>query len=77
MFTTIIACIIANILTLVIFAAIAYYFVKKYKAEIEAKVDKVKDSIADVKEAIGTISAGMGSVDEIKSKLDDLIGKFS
>ena len=50
MISTIIACIIANILTAAIVAGIAYYFYKKNETSI-------KETIKDVKEKINNVSS--------------------
>lgn len=70
MFTTILACIIANIILLAIFGFIAYKFYKKHEDEIIAKVE-------DIKETVKTVESSLESVNEIKTKIDELIDKLS
>lgn len=76
MFSTIIACIIANLLTIVIIGAAIYFVYKKnqdkieeLKTEIKEKIAETKDKIADVKD---DISGAIEVINSIKNALDKL-----
>lgn len=69
MISTIIACIIANILTAAIVAGIAYYFYKKNEATIKEVINDVREKINNVSGTVETITDAMNT---IKEKLDKL-----
>lgn len=69
MITTIIACIIANILTAAIVAGVAYYFYKKNEVKIKEEVNNIKEKIDEIS---GTISSVTDTMTTIKEKLDKL-----
>ena len=70
MFTTILACIIANIILLAIFGFVAYKFYQKHETEIISKVE-------DIKETIKTVETSLESMNEIKTKIDELLDKLT
>lgn len=69
MISTIIACVIANILTAAIVAGIAYYFYKKNEATIKEVINDVREKINNVSGTVETITDAMNT---IKEKLDKL-----
>lgn len=69
MISTIIACVIANILTAAIVAGIAYYFYKKNEASIKAVINDVREKINNVSGTVETITNAMNT---IKERLDKL-----
>lgn len=69
MFTTILACIIANILTLAIGAAVGYYFYKKNETKIKEVVSDTKEKAANISETITSVSDAINS---LKEKMDKL-----
>ena len=69
MIGTIIACIIANILTAAIVVGIAYYFYKKNEATIKEVINDVREKINNVSDTVETITDAMNT---IKEKLDKL-----
>jgi len=69
MITTIIACIIANILTAAIVAGVAYYFYKNNEVKIKEEVNNIKEKVANVSETITSVSDAINS---LKEKLDKL-----
>lgn len=76
MFTIIVGCIIANLLTIVIIGASLYFVYRKNQDKIDAVADKIetriveiKDEIAKAKESIATV---VETVESIKSALDKL-----
>lgn len=76
MFSTIIACIIANLLTIVIIGAAIYFAYKKNQEKVDAvaeeikeKVENAKETVAEVKDAISNVSE---VINEIKSKFEGL-----
>lgn len=81
MFTTIIACIIANLLTIVIIGVSIYFVYKKnqnkieeVKVEIKEKISEIKDKVADVKD---NISGAIDVINSIKNALDKFPFKLS
>lgn len=66
MISTIIACIIANILTAAIVAGIAYYFYKKNELTIKNTINKVKDRKNNIS---GTVETVTDTINSIKEKL--------
>ena len=69
MISTIIACVIANILTAAIVAGIAYYFYKKNELTIKNTINKVKDRKNNIS---GTIETVTDTINSIKEKLKKL-----
>lgn len=73
MITTIISCIIANILTIIIIGAAIYFSYKKNQEKIDEEVEEIKyriesakDIITEAKDSITGIST---AIQEIKDKL--------
>ena len=69
MITTIIACIIANILTAAIVIGVAYYFYKKNEASIKETINDVKEKIGNVSSTVQTVT---DTINSIKEKLEKL-----
>lgn len=69
MITTIIACIIANILTYAIVVGVAYYFYKKNEASIKETINDVKEKIGNVSSTVQTVT---DTINSIKEKLEKL-----
>ena len=76
MLSTIIACIIANLLTIVIIGAAIYFAYKKNQERVDAvaeeikeKVEKAKETVTEVKDAISDVS---DVINEIKNKFEGL-----
>lgn len=69
MISTIIACIIANILTAAIVVGIAYYFYKKNEASIKETINDVKEKINNTS---GTVKTVTNTINSIKEKLEKL-----
>lgn len=69
MITTIIACIIANILTAAIVVGVAYYFYKKNEASIKETINDVKEKIGNVSSTVQTVT---DTINSIKEKLEKL-----
>lgn len=69
MFTTIIACIIANILTMLIVALAVYLVYRKFKPTIQEKFNEIKDKIDNVSDTVKSVIA---TIETIKETLDKL-----
>jgi hypothetical protein len=69
MITTIIACIIANILTAAIVVGVAYYFYKKNEVSIKETINDVKEKIGNVSSTVQTVT---DTINSIKEKLEKL-----
>ena len=69
MISTIIACVIANILTAAIVTGIAYYFYKKNELTIKNTINKVKDRKNNIS---GTVETVTDTINSIKEKLKKL-----
>ena len=69
MITTIIACIIANILTAAIVVGVAYYFYKKNGVSIKETINDVKEKIGNVSSTVQTVT---DTINSIKEKLEKL-----
>lgn len=69
MITTIIACIIANILTAAIVIGVAYYFYKKNEASIKETINDVKEKIGNVSSTVQTVTDTINSIKEKFEKL--------
>ena len=69
MISTIIACIIANILTAAIVVGVAYYFYKKNEASIKETINDVKEKINNVSSTVQTVT---DTINSIKEKLEKL-----
>ena len=69
MITTIIACIIANILTAAIVVGVAYYFYKKNEASIKETINDVKEKIDNVSSTFQTVTDTINSIKEKFEKL--------
>lgn len=69
MISTIIACVIANILTAAIVASIAYYFYKKNETSIKETIKDVKEKINNVSSTVQTVT---NTINSIKEKLEKL-----
>lgn len=69
MITTIIACIIANILTAAIVVGVAYYLYKKNEVSIKETINDVKEKIGNVSSTVQTVT---DTINSIKEKLEKL-----
>ena len=69
MITTIIACIIANILTAAIVIGVAYYFYKKNEASIKETINDIKEKIGNVSSTVQTVTDTINSIKEKFEKL--------
>ena len=69
MITTIIACIIANILTAAIVVGVAYYFYKKNETSIKETINDVKEKIDNVSITVQTVTDTINSIKEKFEKL--------
>lgn len=69
MISTIIACIIANILTAAIVVGVAYYFYKKNEASIKETINDVKEKIGNVSSTVQTVADTINSIKEKFEKL--------
>ena len=69
MISTIIACVIANILTAAIVTGIAYYFYNKNELTIKNTINKVKDRKNNIS---GTVETVTDTINSIKEKLKKL-----
>ena len=69
MITTIIACIIANILTAAIVVGVAYYFYKKNEVSIKETINDVKEKIGNVSSTVQTVTDTINSIKEKFEKL--------
>ena len=69
MITTIIACIIANILTAALVVGVAYYFYKKNEASIKETINDVKEKIGNVSSTVQTVTDTINSIKEKFEKL--------
>ena len=69
MISTIIACIIANILTAAIVAGVAYYFYKKNETTVKNTINEIKDRIDNIS---GSVETTIGTINSIKEKLEKL-----
>ena len=69
MITTIIACIIANILTAAIVVGVAYYFYKKNEASIKETINDIKEKIGNVSSTVQTVTDTINSIKEKFEKL--------
>lgn len=69
MISTIIACVIANILTASIVVGVAYYFYKKNETSIKEAIKDVKDKINNIS---GTVESVTDTINSIKEKLEKL-----
>lgn len=74
MITTIISCIIANILTIVIIGAAIYLSYKKNQEKVDNIANELKERIESFKENFSEISESVNSaidtLEEIRKKLD-------
>ena len=69
MISTIIACVIANILTAAIVVGVAYYFYKKNELTIKNTINEVKEKIGNVSNKVQTVT---DTINSIKEKLEKL-----
>lgn len=69
MISTIIACVIANILTAAIVVGVAYYFYKKNELTIKNTINEVKEKIGNVSNKVQTVT---DTINGIKEKLEKL-----
>lgn len=69
MISTIIACVIANILTAAIVAGIAYFFYKKNELTIKNTINKVKDRKNNISDTVETVTDTINSIKEKLKKL--------
>lgn len=69
MISTIIACVIANILTAAIVIGVAYYFYKKNELTIKNTINEVKDKIGNVSSTVQTVTETINSIKEKFEKL--------
>lgn len=74
MITTIISCIIANILTIIIIGAAIYLSYKKNQEKVDNIANELKERIESFKENFSEISESVNSaidtLEEIRKKLD-------
>ena len=67
--STIMACVIANMLTAAIVAGIAYYFYKKNELTIKNTINKVKDRKNNISYTVETVTDTINSIKEELKKL--------
>lgn len=72
MITTILGCLIANILFFGIISLVSYLFYKKNKEKIDNVINDVKAKIGEVQSLIDAIKNLKEDFESIKSKLDKL-----
>lgn len=76
MLQIIFGCIIGNIITLAIIAAVVFYFYKKYKPAIIAKKDELEDKVTEITDAVEDISEKVepivSTIEKIAEKLEKL-----
>lgn len=76
MLQIIFGCIIGNIITLAIIAAVIFYFYKKYKPAIIAKKDELEDKVIEITDAVEDISEKVDpfvlAIEKIAEKLEKL-----
>lgn len=72
MITTILGCLIANILFFGIIALVSYLFYKKNKEKIDNVINDVKAKAEEAKSLIDTIKNLKEDFESVKSKLDKL-----
>lgn len=70
MFTIIVGCIIANLLTIVIIGASLYFVYRKNQDKIDAVADKIETRVVEIKEEIAKSIATV--VETVESALDKL-----
>lgn len=74
MISTIIACIIANLLTIVIIGTSIYFVYKKNQEKIDTVAEEIKDKVENAKETVGEVKDAISNVsdviNEIKSKFE-------
>ena len=72
MITTILACLIANILFFGIIGLVSYLFYKKNKEKIDKVINDVKARVGEVQSLIDGIKNLKEDFESLKSKLDKL-----
>ena len=72
MLSTIIACIIANLLTIVIIGAAIYFAYKKNQEKVDAVAEEIKEKVETVTEVKDAISDVSNVINEIKNKFEGL-----
>lgn len=72
MFQIIIGCIIGNVLTIVIIAAILYLYAKKYKDKIISIKNNFNKKIEEVEELLDDFSDTKQIINSIKEKIDKI-----
>ena len=72
MITTILGCLIANILFFGIICLVSYLFYKKNKEKIDNVINDVKAKVGEVQSLIDVIKNLKEDFESIKSKLDKL-----
>ena len=72
MITTILGCLIANILFFGIISLVSYLFYKKNKEKIDNVINDVKARVGEVQSLIDAIKNLKEDFESIKSKLDKL-----
>lgn len=76
MLQIIFGCIIGNIITLAIIAAIVFYFYKKYEPVIIAKKDELEDKVTEITDAVEDISEKVEPIVSTIEKIAEKIEKF-
>ena len=88
MITTIIACVIANMLTILIIGSALYFFFKKNEEKIQEIGDRIETKVESLKEKVSNVFNTVGSFDqdfqdvknsfqEIKDSLDELFEVYT
>lgn len=72
MITTILGCLIANILFFGIISLVSYLFYKKNKEKIDNVINDVKAKVGEVQSLIDAIKNLKEDFESLKSKLDKL-----
>ena len=72
MITTILGCLIANILFFGIISLVSYLFYKKNKEKIDNVINDVKAKVGEVQSLIDVIKNLKEDFESLKSKLDKL-----
>lgn len=76
MLSTIFACIIANLSTIVIIGASLYFVYKKNQEKIDTVAEEIKEKVENAKETVGEVKDAISNVsevvNEIKNKFEGL-----
>lgn len=76
MLQIIFGCIIGNIITLAIIAAVVFYFYKKYKPVIIAKKDELEDKVIEITDTVEDISEKVEPLVSTIEKIAEKLGKL-